>query len=215
MITQLQRQLGHEPGILARFDEPPNAFRNVWIVEDAELVDGTRLVRARDGQAFHVLLRRRGIGRLGENQDLALDLRLEFGEALVDGAAIAQHLDVLERVGVGLAGHVGRLEHVDHDSRTLLELGQLLTMRLNQHVDGDLGRSGGVLHHRPRPGDGQALLHKRAQHVVDALARQCGLAGDLRRGVRVALDQGQVGLRLIAGQSKARELPDELAVIHS
>ena len=45
-----------------------------------------RAACAGDLEALDVLLRRRRVGRLGEDEDLFLDGRLELGEALVDRA---------------------------------------------------------------------------------------------------------------------------------
>ena len=81
-----------------------------------------------------------------------------------------------------------------------------------------MASSGGVaayLTTLPGRADGEALLDEAAQHVVDALARQAGLARDLGRGERVAPDQRQVRLRLVARQAQAGQLPDEVAVIHA
>jgi hypothetical protein len=165
-------------------------------------------------EALDVLLRRSRVRRLGEDEDLLLHGGLELGEALVDGAPVAQDLDVLQRVGVDLAGLVRGLQVLDHSPRVALHPRKLVAMRGQQQVDREVGGSGRVLHHVARPRDGETLLDEAAQDVVDALSRQPGLARHLRRRERVAADERQVRLGLVAGQPKARELRYELAVVH-
>src|SRR3954451_11592909 len=100
---QLERELGHETRLLAGLDEGANALDRRRVVEDRELVDRARLERARHLEALLLLLRRRRVGRLREDEDLVVDVLLELAEALVDRAAVAQDLDVVERVGDALA----------------------------------------------------------------------------------------------------------------
>ena len=86
-------------------------------------------------------------------------------------------------------------------------------MRLDQPRHGQLRRRGRVLDHLAGARRGEALLHQAAEHVVDALARQAGLARDLRRRVRIAANQRQVGLGLVRGEAEAGQLPDQLRMV--
>ncbi len=168
---------------------------------------------ARHLQPLDVLLRRHGVGRLGEDEDLALDVRLELGEPLVDGTVVAQHLDVFERVRVAAAGLEGRRHEGDHLERVSLERLEVVPMRLEQVRDRDLGRCGGVLDDITWTCRREALLDEAAEDVVDALAGEAGLACDLRGGVGVAPDEGEIRLGLVGGQAETRQVRDHLRTV--
>ena len=83
---ELQRQLLDEPGLLAGLDEASHASGERGVVERARSRRRCGPCGARDLEPLDVLLRRRRVRRLGEDEDLVLDARLELGEALVDRA---------------------------------------------------------------------------------------------------------------------------------
>src|SRR5687768_1953069 len=85
---ELERDLLDEPRLLTGLDEATDTLGRLGVVEDGELVDAARDVAARDLDALDVLLRRRRIWGLREDEDLAFDPGLELGEALVDRAAV-------------------------------------------------------------------------------------------------------------------------------
>ena len=126
-----------------------------------------------------VLLSRRRVRWLREDEDLALYPSLQLLEALVDRVLVPQNLDVLERISVLLPGLIGGSQFLDHRSCRTLHLGEALTMVVEQPFERDVGRCGGVLHHATGPGDGEALADEARQHVVDALPGHTRQAGDL------------------------------------
>jgi hypothetical protein len=157
-------------------------------------------------EPFDVLLRRSCIGRLGEDEDLALDPGLQLLEALVDGAPVAQHLDVLERVVLLLPGVVGRAELVDQGCGLPLEIRELLTLVGDETLERQLRRDGRVLRDLPRARRGKALFDQAREDVVDALAWDAGQPRRLRGGRRVAPEKSEIRLGLVAGEPEAREL---------
>ena len=147
---ELERQLLHEAGLGAGLDEARDRVAGRGIVEDRELVDAARLVRAADLDAFDVLLGRSREGRLREHEDLALDLRLQLVEPAVDRGAIAQDLDELERIRVRAAGFELGREGIDHRRAVALEAEQALALGRQQALHGELGADRRVLHLRAR-----------------------------------------------------------------
>src|SRR5262245_51975821 len=143
---ELQRQLRHEARLLARRDEAADAFRERRIVERRVFVDAARPVHLRDLEPLDVLLCRRRVRRLGEDENLVLDPGLELVEPLVDRGAIAEHLDVLERVALLLPFGERRPERLDHLPPLVLQPFELLASICEQPLDGRLGIGGGVLH---------------------------------------------------------------------
>src|SRR4030081_2587654 len=109
---QLQRQLGYESSLLAGFDEQSYHLGRGGVRKQRELVHTAGFVRAGDRQPLNVVLRRLGIRRLREDEDLVLDGLLKLVEPRVDRAGIAQYLYVLERIAVLLAGPIGRRQLV-------------------------------------------------------------------------------------------------------
>ena len=75
---ELERKLRDEARLLARLDELAHALDRLRVVEDRELVDAARPVRAGDLEARLLLLRRRRVRRLREDEDLVVDVLLEL-----------------------------------------------------------------------------------------------------------------------------------------
>jgi hypothetical protein len=107
-----------------------------------------------------VILDRRRVGPLREDEDLVLDCRLELRESLVDRVSVSQHFDVLERVAVLPAGQKGRCQVLDHLVRVALEVGEVAAVLLDEALERPLGRRRGVLDRAARPSRGESLLDK-------------------------------------------------------
>ena len=123
-------------------------------------------------------------------------------------AAVAQDLDVLERVGVLLTRLERRAELVDHLHGRLLEIGELCPPVGEQVLECRPGRGGRVLDDRARPADRQAFPDQAGQDVVDALPRHAGETCDLRRGGRATPGEREIGLGLVAGETESGQLRD-------
>ena len=104
------------------------------------------------------------------------------------------------------AGAIGGLKVVDGSCRGVLEVLELAAVLGDEAVDSELGRDRRVLHDRAGSGRGEALLDEAAQHVVDTLAGEAGLARNLGGGERVTTEEGDVRLGLVRGQAELGEL---------
>src|SRR5437763_75849 len=120
--------------------------RHGGVIEDRKLVDAARLMVANDREALDVLLWRLRVGRLGKDQDLSFDRRLELIKAGGDRARVAEYLDVLERVGLLLSGLKRRRERAHGCRRPLFQAMQLLATRRHQQLDGEFRFGGGLRH---------------------------------------------------------------------
>ena len=126
MITSFSGSSGDEPRLFAGLDERADAGGEVGVVERRELVHAARPMLPRDLEALDVFLRRLGVRRLGEDEDLVLDSLLQLAEALVDRAPLAQDLDVVEWVAFPLSRCEGRREQFDHLAARPLQAVELL-----------------------------------------------------------------------------------------
>ena len=163
---------------------------------------------ANDGEALDVLLRRLRVGRLGEDQDLSLDRRLELIEAGGDRARITQHLDVLQWIGLLAPRDERRRQRAHGRGGPLLEAVELFAAGGHQQLQGERRLGGRIFHDAARPGRGQPLLDQAAEHVVDSLAGEAGNPGHLGGGEGVAAGQRDIGARLVTGQPEADQLGD-------
>src|SRR5215212_5593738 len=211
---ELERHVVDESRLLAGIDEALDATRHRVVVENVELVDAPSHVRAGDLDALDVLLRRRGTGRLREDQDLLLHPALELDEALVDGATVPEDLDVLERIAVRAPGLELRPEAPDHVVGITLEGGHRHATAGDEALDGETWSERRVLHDGSRAGGREALLDQTGKDVVDALARQPGGPGDLGGGERIATDEGHVRPGLVGRESKPDKALDRRRVVH-
>ena len=100
----------------------------------------------------------------------------------------------------------GRAQLVDQRRGLPLELRELLALVGDEPLERELGRHSGVLHNLARPRRREALVDEAREHVVDALARNVRQPCGLRRRRRVAAEQREIRLRLVAREPEAGEL---------
>ena len=93
---ELQRQFADDSRLLTHLDETPDAGDGVGILEHGVLVEAARVDLRRHFEPDVLLLRRRRVRRLREDEDLLFDPCQHLVEAFVDRPPVAEHLDVLE-----------------------------------------------------------------------------------------------------------------------